>query len=87
MCCVQDARDSSPGQIAADGRDGRAVEQAASHEDPAVIASIAQAALEALPCGGVSEGIRLMALCRKCIEVRLVISQGTSASTSVLSGL
>ena len=80
VCCVQDDGDSSPNQRAGDGCDGHTVEQAANHEGTAVIASIAQAALSALPCGGVSEGSRLMALCRKCIEVRIIGAQGTSAS-------
>ena len=80
VCFAQGDGDSSLSQRAGEGSDRRLVEQAAKHEGAAAIASIAQAALSALPCGGVSEGTRLMALCRKCIEVRKFSAQGASTS-------
>ncbi len=84
---VQEDGNSSPSQRAGDGCHGHTVEEAASHECAAVTSSIAQAALKALPSEGVSEGSRLMALCRKCVEVRFAGLQCTSVSVQVLSSL
>ena len=62
-------------------------EQAANQVHTATVASMAQAALEALPCVGMSEGSRLMTLCSKCVEVESINFFETTSSFSLLFNL
>ena len=80
LLMVQDDGERAGGGCALD-------EQAANQLHTATVASMAQAALEALPCVGMSEGSRLMTLCSKCVEVESINFFETTSSFSLLFNL